>query len=114
MTRHRRVQVRSRLAFPFPFAVAMAALALAAPGDRVADAPTGWSTAVPRTELRPSFEFEQWGTLALAEVDLDERLHWPSLGDFKADLHRHRPVWEPEPVEPGTGTAGSDPGPGEL
>jgi predicted amidohydrolase len=34
---------------------------------------------------------EKFGTVTIAEVNLDQRLHWPSLGDFKADLLRHRP-----------------------
>jgi predicted amidohydrolase len=39
----------------------------------------------------PLVKAERWNTVVMAEVDLDRRLKWNSLGDFKAHLHRHRP-----------------------
>ena len=39
-------------------------------------------------------EADEFGSLAIAEVDLSRRLLWQSLGDFKAQLPAHQPVLE--------------------
>ncbi|NND99510.1 MAG: carbon-nitrogen hydrolase family protein, partial [Pirellulaceae bacterium] len=46
---------------------------------------------------KPIAQADDWGTIAITEVDLNRPMHWHSLGDFKAQIQAHRPRLSPVP-----------------
>ncbi len=56
------------------------------------DASANWMiSAIYGHDGRPLAQADKWGSLAITEVDLNRRLYWQSLGDFKAQIPAHRP-----------------------
>ncbi len=60
------------------------------------DASSDWMiSAVFNQDGQPLAAGEDWGDVVVADVDLNQPLRWHSLGDFKAQIARHRPPVTP-------------------
>lgn len=46
---------------------------------------------------KPLAQADDWGSLAIAEVDLSKPVYWHSLGDFQSQIQAHRPLVNPTP-----------------
>jgi predicted amidohydrolase len=56
------------------------------------DASQNWMiSAIYGHDGKPLAQAKEWGSIAITEVDLNKRLYWHSLGDFKAQIPSHRP-----------------------